>query len=147
LLRVKISNAIITRFRISLEVFPKLPSVYLSLFLAVHDFEADQTDDLFFSIKPYKSDSLSYVPLLVRTHWRYTRWRKISFSILVEDRTDLESGYYQVDTGSLGNCETGKSIQVILPTIAASNYTNHKIFLHGFEISTQLYSPDERSPF
>ena len=113
----------------------------------MHDFEADQTDDLFFSIKPYKSDSLSYVPLLVRTHWRYTRWRKISFSILVEDRTDLESGYYQVDTGSLGNCETGKSIQVILPTIAASNYTNHKIFLHGFEISTQLYSPDERSPF
>ena len=107
-----------------------------------------KTDDLFFSIKPTKTESLSFVPLLVRTHWKYTEWRKISFSILVEDRHDLESGYYQIDSGSLGGCEPGKNIHVLMPFRNSNNTAvlHHNVFLHGFEISSQFYSAEEKSP-
>lgn len=57
--------------------------------IAIHDFHALPSDNVFFSIKPIKSESRSYLPLLIRTHWKYTSWEKISFSILVEDRLDL----------------------------------------------------------
>ena len=116
---------------------------------AIHDFEAQQTDDLFFSVKPYKTESLNSVPLLVRTYWKYTSWRKISFSILAEDRHDVEAGYYQIDSGALGNCEPGKNIQVLMPfrNIQYRENFQHNLFLHGFEISTQYYSEQSQSPF
>ena len=82
---------------------------------AFHDFEAKPTNDLFFSIKPVRSDSRSSIPFLVRTHWKYTSWLKIGFSFLAENRLDLEAGYFQIDTGSLGSCDSGKQIKVLLP--------------------------------
>ena len=114
--------------------FLKLPLVQIFLRLAIHDFDAKRTDDLFFSVKPTKTESLSYLPLLVRTHWKYTEWRKISFSILVEDRQEIESGYYQIDTGILGGCEPGKTISALLPFrhLSFEGNINHNIFLNGF---------------
>ena len=100
-------------------------------------------------MKPVRTESLSYLPLLVRTHWKYTSWKKISFSVLVEDRQDVESGYYQIDSGVLGGCEAGKTIHVLLPfrSINAQGSIPHNVFLQGFEISSQLYAPSYRSPF
>lgn len=86
--------------------FSTVPEIAVS----VHDFEARATNDLFFSIKPVHTDSLSSVPFLIRTHWKYTSWTKIAFSFLAEDRRDFEAGYYQIDSGSLGNCDAGKNI-------------------------------------
>lgn len=97
-----------------------------------------------------QTDSVSTVPFLIRTHWRYTFWTKITFSFLAEDRKDFESGYYQVDSGSLGGCEAGKNIQVILPFRRIGlqpGFINHAVFLHGFEISSQRYNADTMSPF
>jgi len=89
------------------------------------------------------------IPFLIRTHWRYTFWSRIAFSFIAEDRKDFESGYYQVDSGSLGSCESGKNIQVILPfrRIQSNGFIKHNIFLHGFEISSQKYNADTMSPF
>lgn len=72
--------------------------------------------------------------MLIRTHWKYTQWNKISFSLLAEDRNDFEIGYYQVDSGSLGGCEAGKNINVLLPFRSTQFYANvnHNVFLHGF---------------
>ena len=67
----------------------------------MHEFEAQKTDDLFFAIKPLPSKSLTHVPFVIRTHWKYTNWTKISYTFLAEDRHDVESGYYQVDAGTL----------------------------------------------
>lgn len=87
---------------------------------------------------------------MIRTHWKYTFWTKITFSLLIEDRKDFESGYYQIDTGLLGGCESGKSIQFVLPfkNIGTKpGFINHALFLHGFEISSQKYTADALSPF
>ena len=60
----------------------------------------------------------------------------------------MESGYYQVDSGSLGGCEPGKTIHVMMPFRNTNNTgsLHHNIFLHGFEISSQYYSAEEKSP-
>lgn len=104
--------------------------------LAVHDFEARASTDLFFSIKPIQTDSLTSVPFIIRTHWKYTYWNKIIFSFIAEDRKDFESGYYQIDSGLLGGgCSSSKNIQVLLPfrNIGLQNgLINHNLFLHGF---------------
>ena len=65
------------------------PRYLCVLYLAIHDLEADYSSDLYFSIKPLPTESKNMVPLLIRTQWKYTRWRKISFTILVEDRQDF----------------------------------------------------------
>ena len=70
----------------------------------MHDFESRASNDLFFSIKNLDSESLAFVPFLIRTHWKYTSWTQIGFSFIAEDRKDVETGYYQVDSGSLGGC-------------------------------------------
>lgn len=98
--------------------FATVPEVAVGKFqinAAIHDFESRATSDLFFSIKPTQTDSLVSVPFLIRTHWKYTFWNKIAFSFIAEDRRDFESGYYQIDSGLLGGCDAGKSIQIILP--------------------------------
>lgn len=66
-------------------------------------------------MKPIVEESKLFVPFVVRTYNENTRWSKISFYFLVEDRFDVEAGYYQIDTGRLGGCEPGKSINVYLP--------------------------------
>ena len=109
-----------------------------------------RTTDLFFSIKPVRSDSLAYVPFLIRAQWSHTTWTKIGFSFIAEDRNDVESGYYQVDTGSLGSCSAGKEIEVLLPfrkMNSSGANINHTLFLHGFEMSVQKYNETTYSPF
>lgn len=81
---------------------------YLSNNEAVSDFESRVSNHLYFSIKPLQADTPNYIPFLVRTQWRYTYWIKITFSFLAEDRSDIEANYYQIDSGNLGNCYTGK---------------------------------------
>ena len=89
------------------------------------------------------------MPLIIRTFWKYTKWRKISFTLLAEDRNDLEIGYYQVDSGSLGGCQIGKTITILLPfkSVGLVGNVNHNVFLHGFEISPQPYTSSKSSPF
>ena len=131
-----------------------LPLMWLSVFfrinLAIHDFSTRVTNDIFFSIKPLDSPNFAFIPFLIRTHWRYTAWTKIGFSFLAEDRRDLESGYYQVDTKELGGCQPGKNIQLMLP-FKQQNFgfgpIQHSLFLHGFEISAQQYNETNLSPF
>lgn len=48
------------------------------------------------------------IPFVIRTQWAYTQWSKISFTFLAEDREDMESGYYQIDSGSLSGCTNSK---------------------------------------
>ena len=98
-----------------------------------------------------QTDSKTSVPFLVRTHWKYTYWNKIVFSFIAEDRSDFESGYYQVDSGLLGGgCTLNKNIQVLLPfrnIYSQPGLISHNLFLHGFEISSQRYSANSTSPF
>ena len=101
-------NAIITVCPIASSARLKSPSVTHATKTAVHDFEADHSPTLFYYIKPLKSDSLSFVPFAIRTQWLYTRWTKLVFSFLAEDRVDIESNYYQIDSGMLAGCTSGK---------------------------------------
>ena len=80
--------------------FKNVPEVAIS----VHDFESQPSRNMFFFIKPTQTDSLSSFPLVVRTQWSYTSWIQIGFTFLAEDRNDIETGYYQVDSGSLSGC-------------------------------------------
>lgn len=82
---------------------------------AVYDLESEYSPDQFFSIKPVRSDSNGVIPFVIRTHWKYTSWTKISFSFFAEDKDNLEAGYYQVDSGSLAGCIAGKDIHILLP--------------------------------
>ena len=95
--------------------YQKCRSVKHNLKVGVHDFEAEKSTSLFYYIKPLHTDSLSFVPFVIRTQWLYTRWTKISFSFIAEDRVDIESGYYQIDSGVLAGCISGKEIKVLLP--------------------------------
>lgn len=56
--------------------------------VAVSDFEARASTDLFFSIKPLQTGN-TYVPFLIRTQWKYTFWNKINFNFIAEDRKDF----------------------------------------------------------
>jgi hypothetical protein len=119
--------------------------------IAVSDFEAQASTDLFFSIKPLQT-STTFAPFLIRTHWKYTYWNKIAFNFIAEDRNDFQSNYYQIDTGALGGCEAGKNIQILLPfknSGLISGYTNlnYNLFIHGFEISSVRYNSNSLSPF
>ena len=80
----------------------------------------------------------------------YTAWTKIAFSFIAEDRRDIETGYYQVDTADLGSCLPGKNIQVSLPfknQFFPHNPVQHLLFLNGFEISAQKINATSLSPF
>ena len=118
--------------------------------VAVHSFEAEASNNLFFFIKPIHSESLSFLPFVIRTQWPYTQWNQITFSFLAEDRSDVEAGYYQIDSGPLSGCENGKMIDVLLPFrrhCNAGQQIHHSVFLHGFEIATVKTEGNTRSPF
>jgi len=87
-------------------------------------------------VKPLHSESLGFVPIVVRTQWHYTQWTQISFTFLAEDRVDIETGYYLLDSGYLSSCDSGKSISALLPfqNIYPKNGQTvvHRVFLHGF---------------
>ena len=77
----------------------------------------------------------------MRHPWRYTRWTRVVLNLFVENRREIESGYYQIDTGNLADCEAEKYINVFLPFREIRNGTDahHSLFLNGFEISSQPY--------
>lgn len=82
--------------------------------------------------------------------WGYTQWTKIAFSFIAEDRHDFESGYYQIDSGLLAGCSSGKEIRVLLPfrtSFVSYIDIKHLLFLHGFEITTMPFSENRRSPY
>lgn len=60
-----------------------LPSAFQNrpgVAIAIRSLQASQSQDLFFSIRSSKSDSLSVLTFLVRTQWKYTTWNLISVS-------------------------------------------------------------------
>ena len=84
-----------------------------------------------------RSDSHQLIPFVIRTHWKYTSWTKISFSFFAEDKDNIEAGYYQVDSGSLAGCVAGKDIHVLLPfRTFFDGEIKASTFLHGFEITS-----------
>ena len=124
-----------------------MPSVNLSLILAVYDLQSQYSPDQYFSIKPVRSDSYGVIPFVIRTQWKYTSWTKITFAFFAEDKENIEAGYYQVDSGSLSGCNSGKDIHILLPF--RTNFKgdiNALTFLQGFEISSSKIS-GSNSPF
>jgi hypothetical protein len=70
---------------------------------------------------------------VVRTHWGYTQWSKISFSFLAEGSPQIEAGYYQIDTATLSSCISGKSIVAFIPFVNQNpDCTKAITFLNGF---------------
>ena len=126
--------------------FDRVPSIAIS----VHDFEAEPSNGLYFFIKPIHSESLSFVPIVIRTQWSYTQWTHITFSFLAEDRDDIESGYFQIDSGYLSSCDSEKSISAVLPfrnSYSQGVEVHHNVFLHGFEIASSKNPDGTHSPF
>jgi len=118
--------------------------------IAVNNFDSEASNGLYFYIKSLKTSSLISVPFIVRTQWPYTKWNQISFSFVIEDRTDLESGYYQIDSGPLAGCDNGKSVDILLPFrtyFSQGKQIHYNLFLHGFEISTSVVNGNNRSPY
>ena len=84
---------------------------------------------------------------IIRTQWGYTQWSRIKFSFLAEDSTQLEAGYYQVDTGSLSGC-TGKDIIAFLPFVGRIDGNVQAItFLSGFEVASVQVNTSYATPF
>ncbi len=88
------------------------------------------------------------IPFIVRTHWAYTRWTRITFSFLAEISSQLDAGYYQIDTASLSACFSGKEIVAFIP------FTNCHVkspkaltFLNGFEVSSVAVNSTYFTPF
>jgi len=46
--------------------------------IAIRSLQASQSQDLFFSVRSSKSESLSVLTFLVRTQWKYTTWSMIA---------------------------------------------------------------------
>lgn len=105
---------------------------------------------MYFYVKPTRSESPTYIPFVVRTLWAYTQWVHINFNFIAEDRNDIDSGYYQIDSGHLAGCHIDGQIEVLLPfktVFNAGQAIEHLVFLHGFEIATLSIGNNARSPF
>jgi cysteine-rich repeat protein len=98
--------------------------------------ESKPTNNLFFSIKAVNADNNGVIPFVVRTHWGYTRWTKITFYFLAEASDLVQAGYYQIDTATLSACISGKQIVAFIPTECKSNQWKALTFLNGFEITS-----------
>lgn len=92
--------------------------------IALNRFKAQQTRDLYLSIKPLpvgsnnlvqNAQSLTTISFSVNLYQVYTKWNLIEFFFLAEDRSDIEAGYMMIDGASLGRCDTGKTISAFLP--------------------------------
>jgi hypothetical protein len=115
---------------------------------AVNSLESQYSPNLFFSIKAVNSDSNGVIPFIVRTHWGYTQWSKLTFSFLAEGSSQVEAGYYQIDTGSLSSCNSGKTIAAFIPLSSQSSALTSAItFLNGFEISSIAVNSSYLTPF
>jgi hypothetical protein len=115
---------------------------------AISQLQSQYSPNLFFSIKVAASSNLYTIPFIVRTHWAYTRWSKITFSFVAEAARQVEAGYFQVDTSTLSSCGSGKEIVAFLP-IRDQNaaMTKGMTFLNGFEISSLASNASALTPF
>ena len=108
--------------------------------IAISRFEANPSQDLFFSIQIAKATSYSLLSFLVRTQWKYTQWNLMTVNFFAEDHVNYEASSFMVDTTALAGCSASKEVNVILPfkhnQFAAVGAVT---FLNGFEISTQGY--------
>jgi cysteine-rich repeat protein len=94
------------------------------------------------------SDSNGVIPFIIRTHWGYTQWTRISFSFLAEGSSQIEAGYYQIDTASLSSCNSGKSIAAFIPLTSQNPALSAALtFLNGFEISSVSVNASYLTPF
>jgi hypothetical protein len=109
------------------------------------NFAARPSPDLFFSVKPIVSSiNFNSVTFIIKTTWCKTTWSQLKFNFFVEDRTEIEAGYYLVgklfnnsDSGSLSTSNEGKNVNVLLPFKTQFTYqVATKVFLHGVEISS-----------
>ena len=88
------------------------------------------------------------LPFIVRAQWGYTRWSLIRFSFLASASPQVEAGYYQIDTGSLSSCFSGKKMGAFIPFKNSNNHhTSALTFLHGFEISSISVNGSYNTPF
>ena len=116
--------------------------------LAVNNLLSVSGNNLFFSIKALSSDSNGVIPFVVRTQWGYTRWSRISFSFLAEASSQLDAGYYQVDTASLSACFSGKEIVAFIPFISSTIKSPRALtFINGFEVSSVSVNSSYSTPF
>lgn len=76
--------------------------------IAVKSLQAAQSQDLFFSIRSSKSDSLSILSFLVRTQWKYTTWSLIAVNFFAEDFQGYEANTFSIDTTALAGCTAKK---------------------------------------
>ena len=63
--------------------FARVPEIAIGL----DDFDSEACDDLFFAVKPIKTESKNLVPLTIRTQWSHTRWSRIAIYLFAEDRS------------------------------------------------------------
>ena len=116
--------------------------------ISVNSLESQYSANLFFSIKAVNSDSNGVIPFIIRTHWGYTQWTKLTFSFLAEASSQIEAGYYQIDTASLSSCNSGKSIVAFIPLTSQNAALSSAItFLSGFEISSVAVNSSYVTPF
>lgn len=116
--------------------------------ISVNSLESQYSANLFFSVKAVNSDSNGVIPFIIRTHWGYTQWTKLTFSFLAEASSQIEAGYYQIDTASLSSCNSGKSIVAFIPLSSQNAALSSAItFLSGFEISSVAVNSSYVTPF
>lgn len=101
--------------------------------VAVRRLEAQASMDLFFSIRPTRSDRLTSIDFVVRTQWKYTQWTLISMTFIAEDLSGVEANFFSLDTTNLIGCSTSKTTNLILPfRTAGFTPVNALTFLNGF---------------
>lgn len=74
--------------------------------LALPEMAASPSNQLFFSIQPIKSDSLSLITFMIRTQWKYTTWNIFKVSFIAEDHPHFSANSYAVDTAALAGCSS-----------------------------------------
>lgn len=90
------------------------------------------------------------IPFQIRTQWKYTIWVKITVNFLAETRTDMEASYYQQDTGVVSGCGDTKAQALLLPLRGRFDIAKPlgvRVFLNGFEISTQPTTQNINTPY
>lgn len=106
---------------------------YFPSYLAINDLQSQYSQNLFFSVKAVYSENNGVIPFAVRTQWAYTQWTKITFSFLAEVSSQIEAGYYQINTGSLGSCCSSKAVYAFIPFMNQNIPGNQVLtFLSGF---------------
>ena len=60
----------------------------------------------------------------------------------------MEVGYYQIDTGTLSACSSGKDIAAFIPFSGANQAVNAGLtFLNGYEISSIAVNSSYLTPY